>query len=113
MNLKQMVGLGLLIAGSAVMLAYLGVLGFQVKTFLNSSPMDLLGCAAGLGLASLHFAQSVAFSPGLVFSFAYKILVLFSALAVILAGLALLHNRTPKMNSGHQPHTSEPVKGDQ
>lgn len=93
LNGKKIVGAGLLIAGAGVMLAYLGLLGVQITAFLHASPVDLFGSCFGVGLAALRLIPSVAFNHAAVFSLASKILVLFSAFAAIVAGLALLQNR--------------------
>jgi hypothetical protein len=112
-KLQSIVGVSLLVAGLAIMLAYSGVLGLPLNAFFNSSPADSLDSCVGLGLASLHLVQSVAFNHGVLLSFVRKMLVLFSAFAVIVAGLALLQNRAANTISGDPLHAQEPGKGDQ
>lgn len=113
MNLNNITGALLLILGLAVMVASLSLLGFQFRGLLDNSPMDFFGSYVGLGLVSLRFVQSIVFHDGVVFSFASEILVLFSAIAAILAGLAQLQNRAAKTIASERPRTSQPVKGDQ
>ena len=112
-KLKSTVGVSLVVAGLAIMLAYSGLLGFELKAVFNNSPADLLDSCVGLGLTSLHLVQSIAFNQGVLLSFVRKMLVLFSAFAVIVAGLALLQNRAAKTMSGDPLHAREPGKGDQ
>jgi len=103
--------MGLLVTGSAILLAHLGLLGFQLRLFFNASPVDLLSSCVGLGVASIHVLQFVAFNQGALFSFVDKILLLFSALAVIVTGLALSQNQAAK--TVDRLHAQEPRKGDQ
>jgi hypothetical protein len=110
-NSKRIIGLALLIVGSIVMLAYVGILALQVRAFLNASPSDLLGSGIGLGLASVRLIPSLAFNHGAVFSWLGKMLVLFSALVVIVAGLALLQNRSATASSGRL--NAQQTKGEQ
>lgn len=112
MNLNNIAGALLLILGLAVMVACLRVMGFQFRAFLDSSPVDLLGSYIGLGLVSLRIVQLIAFQDGAVLSFAFEILVLWSAIAAILAGLTQLQSRAAKTTSGNRSRTSEPVQGD-
>jgi hypothetical protein len=112
-NGKRIIGAVLLVAGSIVMLAYLSILGLQVQDFLNASPIGLMGSSVGFGLTSLRLISHLAFDHGAVYSLAYKMLVLFSAFAVILAGLALLQNRAANMVSSDRLHTQEPSNGEQ
>ena len=112
-NSKRIIGLALMIVGSIVMLAYVGMLALQVRAFLNASPADLLGSGIGLGLASVRLIPSLAFNHGAVFSWLGKMLVLFSALVVIVAGLALLQNRSARTASSGRLNTQQPTKGEQ
>jgi hypothetical protein len=92
----KILGGGLLIVGCTVMLSYLGLLGFQFSAFLDSSPTDLLGSCAGLGLASLRLVHYATFHDGMLFSVAHKILILFSALAATVLGLVMLRKRAAR-----------------
>ena len=112
-SVRKIAGAGLLLAGAVVMLAYLGLLGFQFKAFLSGSPMDLLGSCPGLGLASLRVVQSVAFDHAALFSVARKILVLCSAFAAIVVGLGMLRNRAGRRTASNRRHKPEAIKGDE
>lgn len=95
-DVRKIIGGGLLVAGSVVMVASLGLLGFQFRALLNNSPTELLGSCAGPGLVSLRLVQSLLFHDAAVFSAAYRILVLFSAFAATVAGLIMLRNRATR-----------------
>src|SRR5262249_28807699 len=95
-NPKSVLGGILLAGGASVMLAYLGLLGSQCWISFHNSYTGSLASYVGLGLASLRLLQSVTFDHGPLFSLGYQILVLFSGLAISLAGLALLHSRTAR-----------------
>ena len=110
-NSKRIIGLALMIVGSIVMLAYVGILALQVRAFLNASPTDLLGSGIGLGLASVRLIPSLAFNHGALFSWLGKMLVSFSALGAIVAGLALLQNRSATASSGRL--NAQQTKGEQ
>jgi hypothetical protein len=112
-NSKSITGLALMIVGSIVMLAYVGMLALQVRAFLNASPTDLLGSGIGLGLASVRLIPSLAFNHGALFSWLGKMLVSFSALVVIVAGLALLQNRSGSKTFDSRLTEQEPTKGEQ
>jgi hypothetical protein len=111
-NLRSITGAAFLAGGAALMVSQLGLLAFQIRTFLNNSLLDSLGSGAGLGLASLHVLQSAAFNHTVLFSFAYKILVSFTAFGIIVAGLALQRRQSGKANSQNRPHAPTSVKGD-
>ena len=94
------------------MVLQLHLLAFQLRTFLNNSLSGSLGSGAGLGLASLHVLQSAAFDHTVFFSFAYRILVSFTAFGIIVAGLALLRRQSGKANPLNRAHAPTSVKGD-
>jgi hypothetical protein len=88
----------LVIAGAALMILGLGLTGLQFINLLRGSLMDSVGASAGLGLAMLHQLQSVVFNHGVLLSWAYRFLVLFSAFGMIGTGLALSRNRTTNLD---------------
>jgi hypothetical protein len=85
-SIRSVSGAVLLALGSAVMVSYAGIFAWRFEGTLNSS----LGVCAGLGMASLHAFQALAFDDSLFFSIALRMLVLFSAFTVTLVGVALL-----------------------
>ena len=84
----------LVIAGAALMILGLGLTGLQFIELLRGSLIDSVGASAGLGLAVLHQLQSAVFNHGVLFSWAYRFLVLFSAFGMMGTGLALSRKRT-------------------
>jgi hypothetical protein len=56
--------------------------------------VDVLGAPVAAALVLLRFLRAVAFHPSALLPFASGILLLFFALAGILAGLLILRNRT-------------------
>ena len=112
-NRRKILGTALLIAGSVVMLGYLGLLGFQITAFLDASPANLLSSYVGLGLTSLRLAPHLAFDHAALFSLTHKILVLFSAFVASVAGLAVFAKSSRDNNSGDRSAFQAPSKGAQ
>jgi len=95
--------------GSAVLILYAGLLVWRLAgTLLLSTSVD-----AGLAMASLRVLQALAFDQGLFFAIALRMLVLFSALAMTLIGIALLYKRTTGLTTPGIPSLSALPKGDQ
>ena len=110
-NRKKILGMALVIAGSAIMLGYLGLLGFQITAFLDASPANLLSSHFSLGLTSLRLVPYVAFDHAALFSLTHKMLVLFSAFVVSVAGLALFAKSSRDNDSGDRSPIQAPSKG--
>jgi hypothetical protein len=108
-SIRNISGMALVGVGSAVLILYAGVFVWRLAgTLLLSTSVD-----AGLGMASLRAVQALAFDQGLFFAIALQILVLFSALAMTLMGIALLHQRTTGLTTPGMPSLSALPKGDQ
>jgi hypothetical protein len=88
-KIRTFTGIALLALGSAVMITYAGAIAWGLAGTL-SSPTSLY---AGLGMASLNVFQALAFGHSLLFSITPRMLVLFSALAMTLIGIALVSRR--------------------
>jgi hypothetical protein len=88
-KIRTFTGITLLALGSTVMITYAGVFAWGLAGTL-SSPTSLY---ARLGMASLNVFQALAFDHSLFFSIAPRMLVLFSAFAMTLIGIALLSKR--------------------
>lgn len=93
-NLRAKVGAVLLSLGSLLMAAKLGLIAVQLPQLLGSLGIDTLGVHMALGLALLRLLHTMIFNHAAIFSFVCAILVLFSALVAIVAGLTLLRKRT-------------------
>ena len=111
-NLRGVVGIAMLIIGSAVLVTYSAALAWQFHAALNSAAVDSLGFLGSIGLASLHAFRIVAFDHALLLSVVHRILVLCSALIVTLIGIALLPKRATAASSGRRDGSALP-KGDQ
>ncbi len=92
-NLRAKMGIVLLSMGSLLMAAKLSLIALQLPHLLASLGIDTLGVLA-LGLALLRLLHTIVFNHAAIFSFVCAILVLFSALVAIVAGLTLLRKRT-------------------
>jgi hypothetical protein len=110
-NRRKILGTSLLIAGSVVMLGYLGLLGSQITAFLDASPANLLGSYMSLGLTSLRLVPYLAFDHAALFSLTHRMLVLFSAFVVSVAGLALFAKSSRDNHSGDRSAIQAPGKG--
>jgi hypothetical protein len=108
-SIRRISGAVLLALGSAVMVSYAGLFAWRFEGTLNSS----LGMCAGLGMASLHAFQALAFDDSLFFSIALRMLVLFSALAMTLIGVALLKRRSTGVTTPGRPGVPTPPRGGQ
>jgi hypothetical protein len=93
-NGKARAGAAILTLGTVLMFAMVTVAAAGLVRFLGTLGIDALGAPVAAALAALRFLQALAFHPAALLPFAYGILVLFIALAGILAGLILLRNRT-------------------
>ena len=103
----------MLIAGSAVLVAYSAVIAWQFHAALDSNVVDSLGLFGSVGLASLHVVRAVALDHAAVLSVVRHILILFSAFLVMLVGIALLARRATGVNAPGRRNLSSPPKGDQ
>jgi hypothetical protein len=108
---KQILGGALLAIGTGVLLVRTSFLALQACNLLRASAPDTAESLAEVGLAVLHGVQIVAFNRTILFSLLSNILVLFSALAVIAAGVTLL--RRPFAKTLAQHRSSESPTGDQ
>ena len=111
-NLRSFVGTALIIAGSAVLVTYSAVIAWQFNAALSASAVDSVGFFGTLGLASFHAIRTLIFDPGVLVAGVYRLLILFSAFTLTLAGIALLPKRTRVPDSG-QRSLSALSKGDQ
>ena len=82
-------GAALVALGSAVFLVDFGTLALRFRALLESSGQQFWGILPALGLAFLHTTQAFAFGQTDVFFVVRRMLVLFSALAAVAAGIAL------------------------
>jgi hypothetical protein len=93
-NLRAKMGIVLLSLGSLLMAAKLSLIALQLPHLLACLGIDTLGVHLALGLALLRLLHTIVFNHAAIFSFVCAILVLFSALVAIVAGLTLLRKRT-------------------
>jgi hypothetical protein len=110
-NLRGVVGIALLVTGSAVLAAYSAALAWQFRTALNSTAVDSLGTLGSIGLTSLQAFRIIALDHAVLLSVVHRILVLCSALIVMLIGIALLPKRATDATAGRRT-TSVLPKGD-
>jgi len=108
-GVRDISGVVLLALGSTVMVVYASAFAWRLAETWNSP----LGVYAGLGMASLNVFQALAFDHSLFFSIAPRILVLFSAFAMTLIGIALLPKGAPGVTVGTSHGASALPKGDQ
>ena len=108
-GVRDISGVVLLALGSTVMVVYASAFAWRLAERWNSP----LGVYAGLGMASLNVFQALAFDHSLFFSIAPRILVLFSAFAMTLIGIALLPKGAPGVTVGASHGASALPKGDQ
>jgi hypothetical protein len=108
-GIRTITGTALLALGSTVMIACVGIFTWRFAGTLNNS----LGVCAGLGMASLHAFQALAFDHSLFFAIALRMLVLFSALTATLIGIALLRRRGTGVTVAGRRDASVLPKGDQ
>lgn len=106
-KIRTFTGIALLALGSAVMITYAGAIAWRLEGTL-SSPTSLY---AGLGMASLNVFQALAFDHSLFFSIAPRMLVLFSAFAMTVIGIALLQKRAAVVTVGPRCGASALPKG--
>ena len=85
-RVKQMVGMALLVVGSAALLVHAGVSAWHLRAMLD----DSLGVFAGLGVNSMHALQSLAFDSSAPGSIARWLLISCSSLAMVMIGFVLL-----------------------
>ena len=95
-NMRTISGIVLLALGSTVMVVYASALAWRLAETWRSP----LGVYAGLGMASLNAFQALAFDHSLFFSIAPRMLVLFSAFAMTLIGIALPRRRAAVVTVG-------------
>ena len=112
-NLHGVVGIAMLIIGSAVLVTYSAALAWQFHAALNSAAVDSLGFLGSIGLASLHAFRIVALDHAVLLSVVHRILVLCSALIVTLIGIALLPKRATAATASGRRDGSALPKGDQ
>jgi hypothetical protein len=93
-NLRARAGVALLVLGSLLMLAKLGLLAVRFPELLATMGIDTLGVHVALGLTLLKVFRTIAFDHAAIFSVVCGILVLFFALVAIVAGLMLLRKGT-------------------
>ena len=93
-NLRAKMGIVLLSLGSLLMAAKLGLIALQLPHLLASLGIDTLGVHLALGLTLLRLLHTIVFNPRCDILVVCAILVLFSALVAIVAGLTLLRKRT-------------------
>jgi len=112
-NRRSLVGIAMLIIGSAVLVTYSAALAWQFHAALNSAAVDSLGFLGSIGLASLHAFRIVALDHAVLLSVVHRILVLCSALIVTLIGIALLPKRATAATASGRRDGSALPKGDQ
>jgi hypothetical protein len=89
-NRKTQAGMALLTMGTALMVTNLCIAAAGLPRLLATLGVDVFGAPVAAALGLLRFLQALAFHPTALLPFAYGILVLFIALAGILAGAILL-----------------------
>jgi hypothetical protein len=112
-DFRSLVGTAMVAIGSAVLLAYSGVMAWQFQAALTGSAIDSLGLLGSIGFASLRVVRAVTFDHAAVLSVVRHILVLFSAFLVTLAGIALLPRRASGVNASGRPNFPTPPSGGQ
>jgi hypothetical protein len=95
---RRRIAMILLMAGAVLMILGLGLTGLPFLEFVRGSLMESVGASAGLGLAVLHHLQAAVFNHGVLFSWAYRFLVLFSAFGMMGTGLALSRKKTTELD---------------
>ena len=103
----------MVLAGSAVMVAYSAAIAWRLHMLLNSEALDSLGLLGSLGLASLHAVRAMALDHSIVLSLALHVLILFSAFLVMLVGIALMPRGTAGVIVPGEHNLPAPRKGDQ
>jgi hypothetical protein len=88
------VGRTLLLTGTILMLTGTAAAAATLPRLVANISVEVLGAPAAAALVLLRFLRTIAFHPSALLPYACGILVLFFALAGILAGLLLLRNRT-------------------
>ena len=87
-------GRKLLLSGTILMLTGAAATAATLPRLLANISFEVLGAPVAAALVFLRFLRAIAFHPIALLPFACGILVLFLALAGIVAGLLLLRNRT-------------------
>jgi hypothetical protein len=93
---QQILGGALLASGTGVLLVRASSLALHARNLLCAPTLDTAGALGEISLAVLHGLQMMAFDHAILFAAASNILVLFSALVVIAAGITLLRKRLAK-----------------
>ena len=109
-SLRSWIGKALLLVGALVAIAELGPVVLPLWNALDNSLADSLESWDGLGMAALHLMQSVTAAHGALFSFGWKVLVSFTALGMMAAGLVVLQEKSVRAASSGAPM---PVEGEQ
>jgi hypothetical protein len=110
-RVKSTTGGALLAFGTLLILFYLNSLALQVQPLFSTPLADTLDSCARAGVTFLHALQAIFFDRGALFSIAWNILVLFSAFAITLIGIAL--RNTPNRRSRPDRRTSPAAQGGQ
>jgi hypothetical protein len=112
-NLRRRLGTVLTAIGSTVLVVYSAGLAWQFHNAVNSAAIDSLGYFGSIGLASLRAVRIATLDHTVLVSVLQRILLLFSALIVTLAGIALLHVGAAGDAASAKGAGSALLKGDQ
>jgi hypothetical protein len=96
----------------SALLAFVGSYALQQQEALLLSGTELLGICGGLGLAVLHATQFMVFEHPVLFSVAFPLLVLCSALLMTAGGVVLLRQRSAGLQAAERQRASLSPKGD-
>ena len=108
---QQILGGALFAIGTGVLLVRTSSLAFHARNLLRAPALDTAGALGEISLAVFHGLQMVAFDHAILFAVASNILVLFSALVVIAAGITLLRKRLAQALAASQFCSPEPSTG--
>jgi hypothetical protein len=97
----------LITLGSVTMLSDLAFLAQPLERLVERLREGLFGLVPSLGLSFLSAARAMAFHQLDYFSLISRILVLFTAMVAVIAGIVLL--RPPATRSKHQDHLRAPA----
>ena len=108
---QQILGGALFAIGTGVLLVRTSSLALHARNLLRAPALDTAGALGEISLAVLRGLQMVAFDHAILFAVASNILVLFSALVVIAAGITLLRKRLAQALAASQFCSPEPSTG--
>jgi hypothetical protein len=89
-NRAAIIGRVFLALGSLTLIVCAAALAWQFHTAFSASMVDSLGFFPNLGMATFRLFRVVAFDHSALFSVGYRMLVIFSAFALLVLGAVLM-----------------------